>query len=549
MSRVVWLLDLDFGGHVVRVATSACSVTTTDGRSIAYADGLQAPEVTYSVEDGPSGRDVAIQVEGQDWPALVRSGVRLTTGHGTLRRWKPGTVLEQARVHARGPILDPEWGREHEPLVLTLSSPPWGDGARVVPESYAIGARTYPVQVDATYEWDPQVEGALPAVVIGYPGDVYYPERKRFAFKSSPSDSAVAGPPVRPLSRTRQWAELAEGAPGLLAEWNRYTIPGLDSRLVFARHPVAATQVIVWDQTDKRWDLFDVQQGVDLLGQTISFVDWGSGKYVRPELGHEYWIVFLDDYGGGLRSVDGGTMTGLGEVLAWMLDQMSIPTSLGRQRGARDVLDRYKVQAVINSDVTVWDWVRSEVLPLFPVRYVEDADGGYLAPYPTQVLPEQVVDRLHPLRDGLEVVAAPKDDTSGIANHLVLRYAPGVGGMTKTAALSSETLADSATRFDPHCAQSEAIYGRRSRTWESHAIADDETAWAVLRDLARLHAMPRMDVFVETDGDRLDDRWLLDVVEVDLDEYGLPDRRGVVEHVTLQGDTVRLGIRIYEEQA
>lgn len=550
MSRVVWLLDLELGGRTYRLATSTVAVDDADGHAWRYEAGLTTPEVTYSVEDGPSGKSVALECHGPDWPALRLQGVDFALGRAKLRRWKPGQTLEEAEVHAAGPVLDPQWRLANDPFVFTLEAPPWGEGRRVVPESYAITRKTWPTGTDAlspdTFVTDPQVVGALPAVVWGTPGDIYH----LGTADTSPAEEAVEGPPISPTVRSFAWAELAEGSPALLAQWTRFAIPMLSSRLVIARHPVVADKVIIWDQSDKRWDEFEVKHGLDNQGQIFAYVDWlPGGKHVRPVLGHEYWCVWLSDYGGGLRGSDGGTLTGLGDLLVWMLAEMGGSVSLARQKAAREVLNRYRTQGVVNTDVTIWDWVKAEILPLFPVGYVEQGEGGYLALRPMRPRKADRVDTLSPRRDGLDVVGDPKQDTSNVANHLVLRYAPGPSGPTKTAVLTDSTSTDRSERYDPWCARSQASrLGRRPRTWTSNVIVEDETAWAVLRDQARWLATPREDVFLETGSDRLDGLRQFDVVGLDAPELGYSDRTCVVEQVALVGDRVRVGLRIAPEE-
>lgn len=550
MSRVVWLLELDFGGHVVRASTRPVSVTLQSGGAVSYPGGLGEVEVTSTIEDGPTGRSVALTVApppDRTWASMALAGVPFSGARATLRRWTAGQAHEDAPVRAAGALRDVEWGRGPAPLVATIEAPPWGDGTRVVPERYAIGPETHPAQpltVGGTkvYESDPQVIGALPAVVIGYPGDYVYRYTAKTA--TSPDDGAVEGPPISPFTRSRIWADLAEGSPALLADSTPFLAHLSGSRWVLARHQVDAKQVVIWDQSDERWDLFPVFHGIDLRGQTYAYAGVGTGThYVRPKIGHEYWAVFLDDvgYGGGLPSDQGGAMTGLGEVLTWMLQQMAIPTSASDQRSVRDQLDRFDIQAVINSDITIWDWVRQEVLPLFPVRYVEGPGGGFVAPLPVVPTVGGAVDDIDPIRDGLDVVGTPREDTSRIANHLVLEYGRTVNGTTKRAVLTDRTSTDAAEREDPWCRVSQAkAWGRVTKTWSSDVIAQDETAWRVLRAKARELAMPRVDVVLSTSTDRLDRLWLLDEVELDPEPWGLPAGRYRVDSVTERGDEVQI---------
>lgn len=553
MSRVVWLLIIEFEGFTVTASTRPVTVTNASGRSHTFPGGLGAVEVTTSAQEGPVGRSVALEIAaptGHTWASIHASGVRIGGARAVLRRWKPGMTLEEAPKRAEGAIRNPKWGRGPAPLVISLEAPPWGDQARVIPASRAVSSETFPtltaVGFTIPYETDPQVVGTLPAVIVGHPGDLV--DQYTSKTGNAPNDTAVEAPPADGPQREQVWADLVEGAPALMTDHFPYIQLGPNGRLSFASHQVVAEKILIWDQSDKRYDVFDVKHDLDLQGQLTPFVDWssGTGGWVRSIMGHEYWAIFLDEdgYGGGLPSDQGGSMTGLGEFLSWLMRRIAVPTSVAAQQGARSVFDRFDIQTVINTDITVWDWVARNVLPVFPARYIEGPDSAYVAPYPVRGSASDLVDEIHPTRDGLEVVGEPYEDTTEIANHLVLVYQGG----RKRAVLTSSTSTDRSERFDARCAWSQDQgWGKVEKTITSEIIHRDETAWAALRAMAPLVAEPRVDIFVETSSDRLDGLWMLDQVRVRAAEWGFPNRRGVVEVVTEINDTVRLGIRLFEE--
>ena len=552
---IVWLLDLTLGGTVFRFATKAASAS--DGTyTRVYSAGLQPVTVDIG-GDGPSGRSVALTVDavpqGYDgW--LDVPGIRgmLEAGSAVLRRWREGEDLRKARVMARGSLTNPSVSRGAAPLVLSLESPPWADGTRVIRQTHMVTTASYPTPTAKTTtsaEVDPQVYGSYPPVVIGYPGDV----RTIGSATGTPTETAVKGPPdqstLRPFDAA--WAELGEGSPGLKVEMNAGVWNWWD-RIAIASHPVAASSVIVWDQSDQRWDLMTVSHGLSALGETFAYVDYSdaSGMWLRTfeTAGHELWIVWTEENGGGLRSDSGGTMEGLGEVLRWMLAKMDSPVSLAAQQGERAVLDSYKLSAYINTDITVWDWVTTEVIGLFPVRWVEDSDGGYLRHWDlTPGVP--VVADLHTTRMGLEVVSDLLCDTSDVRNFLTLRYSYGPDGVHKSITFAAEAgPSGSDQRAHPVCTRSEARYGRRAYTWESRIIKDNSTATRTLAALAREHALaPWSLVLSDPESRWLEHLRIGDRIKLTAPDENLTDTGCIVEGLVLEGQETRALLRLIEE--
>jgi len=549
---IVWLLDLDLGGTVFRYATAEASVVD-GGTTLVYRSGLSQPVVDMTV-DGPSGRSVALEVSGlpigyASWPEVPHIRQMLEEGTATLRRWREGETLSQAQTLARGSCSMPSLQRGAESLVISIESPPWQDGTRIIPTTSMVSRETYPTPTAKTGSEavpDQMIVGSYPPVVIGTPGDVRSIEWAGVA----PSDQSVQGPPSFPTSRVSKWAELGEGSPALKVETNVGVWSWWD-RLAIASHPVAASSVIIWDQSDERWDLFPVQHEVNALGDTFAFVDSTSlsGMWVRAWMvGHEFWTVWLSDYGGGLVSDKGGTMTGLGEVLKWMLAKMSAPVALSAQQGERGELDEYKIHAFINTDITVWEWISAEVMELFPVRWVEVDGGGYLRHW--DLSPgAQPVAHIDCDTQGVDIVSDLLCDNEDVRNYLTLRYAYGPSGVHKSLTLAAEAGPSGSTvRANLLCQRSEARYGRRAYTWESRLVADDATAARMLYALAREHALGRWSVIVEDpESAYLEHMIPGDRVSLTSSAFGLTAQPCIVVGPVYDGVSTRVMLRLIEE--
>ncbi len=549
---IVWLLDLDLGGTAFRFATQAASVTEGSA-TLVYRAGLTAPTVDFGA-DGPSGRSVALELHATPdgysaWVDVPHIRQMLEAGTATLRRWKTGTDRRQARVMASGSLASPSVARGNKPLVLSLESPPWEDGTRIIAPSHMVSTDTYPTpsaKTGSSCEVDPQVYGAYPPVVIGYPGD----RTSLGSARTTPTETAVQGPPSGlAFTRTSAWAELGEGSPALKVELNVGVWQWWD-RSAIACHPVAATHVIIWDQSDQRWDLFPVSYQLNGLGQTFAYVDYTAASkiWLRTVPNHELWCVWIPEYGGGLRSDRGGTMEGLGEVLGWMLAKMRSPTALASQRGERPALDEFKLACYVNTDITVWEWVSQEVLEVFPVVWVETDEGGYLRHWNlTPGAPP--VARLDTSTQPIEVASDLLCDTGDIANFLTLRYAYGPDGVHKSITLAAEDGPSGSNQHrHPACQRSEAQHGRIAKTWESRIVKDGATARRLLNHLARKHANGAWSFILQDARSRvLDFLDIGDRVVVTASEIGVSAEECIVLAVVFEGQECRVMMQIVEE--
>ena len=101
-----WLLDLEVGGRVYRFADSPIEVSTDNGDTLSYREGLQ-PIETSSKRDGAAQQTQAISLKsGVDWALLEARGHSIERSPCTLRRWHSGLTYERARVQLEGMALD-----------------------------------------------------------------------------------------------------------------------------------------------------------------------------------------------------------------------------------------------------------------------------------------------------------------------------------------------------------------------------------------------------------------------------------------------------------
>ena len=89
-------------------------------------------------------------------------------------------------------------------------------------------------------------------------------------------------------------------------------------------------------------------------------------------------------------------MRGAGEVLVQLIQWSGRPVDLGRWAAAEPLLERYRLDFVIDAEVDVWEFIRTHILPILPLSIVSGPNG--IAPVVWRYAPSTAtpVHVLHP---------------------------------------------------------------------------------------------------------------------------------------------------------
>lgn len=487
----VWLLDLEAAGRVWYVATEACEVPLADGSVRRYVEGLAEP--------GASWRSDSVSLEltiDHDWALAVAQGHALDRQLGTLRRWRPGTELERARVVARGLTTGAAYGARGEALSLSLSRDPRDLASTVPPPEASVTDETWPVTTTAA--WPTTVPedslGASYPLVIGLPG------------YCGPSADPVCVVPV----------PVAQQCPGTGAasSRNRAVWLGGDATTVHLQ----AAHLEVPETAEVA-----VAQDRDLLGRRVQYVRLSDVGDATPD----FRLGFAAAGGGGVKQ-GGELVRGAGQVITWVLRTWYTgPVDWGRLAAVAPLLDAWQIDTWIGEPSNAWDWLEDQVLPLLPVEVVEGSAGLYLALLRADLTEHDAVDHLdagagHVQRES--PVTLTEDE---LANEVTVQYRPASGGWLGQVTLTARGLyasregrrRNAGAAVDPDAttptpdariggsrlaAESQRRYGVVPRTVAAAAVWDTATAGLVARTLLERHALPRRRVSYAGDADRLE---------------------------------------------
>lgn len=545
-----WLLDVDYGGYVLRVSSSSVVVDAEDGRTRSYQAGLTMADPARSAES------IAVTIDGTavDWPSLFARGQDPSTGVATLRRWYPGQTLEDADVRLVGAVDDVEWGARVDPLTASLVTEPWRDRTMLPGPTLQFGEDTWPVHVLGVA--DELVAGKAYPIIIGCPGG--------------------AG-----LAQVGEWYLLRTGgavaaAPAYLAEkvGDTYTV---SSKILVAGHAVGATECIVHDASDGTSWIFPLATDVDGLGQVVTVTDFATAgsSVVRPELGHAYfsaWRTGIDSTGarvahGGLLRTDGSgeLLRGLGEVLVWLYTQgarqlgaarSSVRFDAGRQEAQRAYLDRYLIDACISSPTSIDEWVRTHCESVFPIRWVTGSRGGYWLALRWDATELDAVATLSADTGRVRRVSRVRSTTQSAYSRFTLEYGRVADGeYIRRATLCGKPDPDNGDeRASGRCLVAQMREATRTggdgiREWSatSDVIGEDGTAAAALEALAARNAVPPIPATYEGDPE-LEALEIGDVVVVEDSEIGWTRRVALVWDLT-PGDVVRVDLMVLADLA
>lgn len=521
--RVHWLLTVEVGGVLMRMADDELDVVTDDGEVYHYCAGLDDIETTESISlFSDSSGQLSVPLEflpppGVSVAEMIARGDDLSAGRGELARWVEGTTYEARRVVLVGGLTDPEYGDDGEAVATTLEERLAYTETLTGAPSLAVSAATWTqTRIDSLL--DDSVDVPYP-IVIGRPG-----YRAGGSITGSPAlwvEHDIIFPP-------------AAGAPYLRG-----------AVVVIAGHHVSAERVYMNNDQytgvssgSGASNRFRVVNAFDFAGQAVAVVLWYFSSTqtgdpfafnvaetytndIDPDpqvstggdttsLGSVYldatftsseqlplYVIWDDEatFGGGLVR-DGVTIRGAGDVLAYFLGLTTIAVDWGRLAAATPLLAAYQLDGCITERVDVWTFLQDEILPLLPVSIVSGPLGiypvvwRYDATAADAVLVIDADTDASISRDG-RVAYDSQDRANRLSLEYQLSYRTGNFQTTLTYGSEADAALDSAVTEHPLCTWSQGRTGRvveRSQT--SAWVYDESTAYAILEWQAAAYALP-----------------------------------------------------------
>lgn len=517
-----WLLDLVVNGRPFRFATAPIEVARADGEVLEYRDGLQDIEAGIAA-DGSADRSLSITLDASEsWDELVAAFLSFERAPVVLRRWFEGQLLEQARVLIEGQVDGLRYGDASEPIAFQVLR-------QVRAQSRKFP--TPPMVVDET-TW-PSVDGRL----LG----VYYP-----VIIGAPGTTSGGG-----ASSTDPATE------GMLVAANTLLVAG---------HRVRASQVRVFDFTDDgvvTANVLPVSVTQDDVGRTVAYVDMATFSGTVGD-GRAYYVGWGVSDGGGLVSpITGGLLRGGADIIEWALRTFTdVRIDAARFAGARQRLNAYLFDTLINDPVEPLEWLNSEILPVLPVEPRQGEEGLYYYVRRWDAEPHEATVRLDADLGQVQRESEIEVRSEQIVNEVTVSFGPNrqsgrfrsrviVGARAGRRALDDEfepgfEEADSRVIASYRAALSQEKYGIQPINVELNSVWDRRTAVRHAQDIIAAQALPRRFVTysAQTELEVLD---VGDVVILNDSSVHLADVVCLVLDVIVGGPEVRLELEILDD--
>lgn len=386
--RLYFVLRLRIANADYYLSTDTISIVTDDGDAIQVIDGIEDVDWESALDlfgDSPQAVSIpfSVVIPNLNVGELISRGIDLSSATGQLSRWVEGETWESRQVLVTGEITEPSHGGVDEPINFSLSQAPFDDRSSMISPDAVIDEAAWP---DA----DEKAYGNTYPQVFGAPGRIS-------------SSAKVAG------------------SPG-------YIVDTSNLYLLIAGHEVNATSVYVKNiDNGTDWASRSVSHTTDGRGRTVAIATLssgaGDGQYNSSTAGNEYMVSWSADGGRYNRRRD-ASLTRAGDMLDYWLDLTTLRVDQGRTAAAAELLNGFLLSGYADEDTSVWDWIKSNLLPILPVSIVAGPNGLYPIVWPYEAVEEDAVatidvDRLDAERTS-EVQYSPVAD---IANEIRVAYA------------------------------------------------------------------------------------------------------------------------------
>ena len=513
-----WLLDLTFAGRVFRFAQAELDVADAENATTyQYHDGIVGDLVHAAEWDFGSDTISANRVSLEllfpvDVAELVAEGHDLAAATAELSRWIEGDDYDDRKTVLVGLIRDPEYGEAGVSVRCSLEENFFDDRGALPARGQMVNSRTtYGSQIA-------QADKNLSyPVILGRPG--------KFSYE-------VTG------GTTKDWIPAAQAL-----WWYKFGTES-NAMLVAAGHTASDYAYLTCDgvpdgvlvKLSKLLDRAGQQVTLVGAGTATSTVDTKAGAVTAyhgmdnaalalflpdPASIENTVAVFVSwfdpvaafagtDYGG--VESGGESVRRAGDVIEYVLSFSSIRFDRPAIKAMAPRLASFLIDAVIDSKVTPWEWIRDNLLPILPLSVVTGPTGVRFIFWDYAATAEDAIATIDAdLDTSIEFDRRIKVDTSKIVNKLSLKFAKNLATNSYQGIVSAipEIEGDYATTWiveevpTPGDPANIILVTARERGMDGWIVEMDEVGAGVtiVEDAARRHITIQWDVGVHTATD------------------------------------------------
>ena len=278
--------------------------------------------------------------------------------------------------------------------------------------------------------------------------------------------------------------------------------------------------------TDNAAQNLAITRTQDAHGRNVTTVDISASIVLDLTKTGATWRCGWRGVLGGLSGNRGGLSPGAGDLLRLMMNHSTLRLDEARLLPLYESMNRFTVAGYLEEQVSPWQWVQENLIPILPIGVVSGRDGLYFAEWdPDAVSVDTFV-------EGPEFVISDNSlqyAKIDIINELTFSYRHRLDSNDYS---RSRTLNRNNSAY---AAMSHTAYGPRAATITTDVVHDDSTAMALAQLLLRAHAFAPVIFDGRVLKPRFRDRRAGDMVLINSTTLNLINREAMITAIADSG--------------
>lgn len=467
-SDIVFLMEIDWNGNLFRFSTMPIEVEKDDGTKLGFQGAIDDPSfrlessiLGFNVESNSIAMEVYfdnINVSQQTFQGNILDESSVEVSYVLIQDFEPIHKYEQRVVMMKGKIKQPVFGHVDQPVgyvAFSIENETDDQIIQIVSPDNKISYQTFTDPHDST------AIGKVYPFIIGSPGH------------QVPQTTSTGGIFNSDIYCTPGYLNNEQNSVGGIFE------------IMVAGHPVDASSVEVVDFANNTASI-NISQSFDLLGNEISVCTVTTtiegNQSTSENAGNPYyWIRWTN--GGGFKNPFGsGPLEKAGDLLLYLLMLTKANIDFPSFDSIREYLNVYKFTGYINTDITVQQFIQSNMLPFLPLEIVNGPNGlRPIIPMIYRNNPTSLFDFTVDQNCRLTSPITPSIQSDDIINEITLKY--GYSGFFDKY-LGYYTVKDS-----QYTTISKNRYGTRKQEIELEFVTDYATVQRIGANILRSRAL------------------------------------------------------------
>ena len=360
-SDIVFLMELEWNGQIFRFSTLPIEIEKDDGTTISFQGAIDDPDfrlessvLGFNAESNSIPMEVyfdGINVSQQRFQGNLLDESPCEISYVLVREFQPVHTYEQRIIMMKGKVTQPIFGHVDQPVgyvAFSIENETDDQIIQIVDPEKKISYETFVDPHDST------AIGKVYPFIIGEPGN------------QIPQTTSSGGIFNADIYCTPAYLNNEQNTVGGVFE------------LMVAGHPVEAASVEVVDFAHNTASIA-ISQSFDLLGNELSVITTSTAiegnQSTSENAGNPYYWIRWTNGGGHPNPFGDGALEKGGDLLLFLLMKTKANIDFPSFDSIREYLNVYKFSGYINTDITVQQFIQSNMIPFLPLEIVNGPNG------------------------------------------------------------------------------------------------------------------------------------------------------------------------------